>query len=143
MKPEEKLAHDYAKNMAIYNDIQYMNVYGRTVDELATIKLKQEETLANAMKADADLKEILKNQSYQASSMEKTAEELGTTLMAAQSAIHTVPAGWPLSSALAEFGHIMESWAQHPTGRNWDVVSKIESFIKEIERKNAINKDNI
>ena len=70
--------------------------------------------------------------------MEKTPEELGLALMEAQKCIHTVPAGWPLSSALAEFGYIMEKWAQHPTGRNWDVVREIEEFSERISKKNAI-----
>lgn len=62
--------------------------------------------------------------------------ELGKTIMAAQEAMHTVPTGWPLSAALAEFGDIMECWAQHPSGRNWDLISKIGKFINEINERN-------
>jgi len=63
-------------------------------------------------------------------------EEVGKAIMAAQKAIHTVPAGWPLSAALAEFGSIMETWAQHPPMRNWNLISDIDKFIARINKRN-------
>ena len=70
---------------------------------------------------------------------DKSPLELGNAIMAVQEAIHTAPAGWPLSAALAEFGYIMESWAQHPKGRNWDVILRLEKFIDSVSERNQSN----
>lgn len=61
---------------------------------------------------------------------DKTPEEVGIAMMAAQDAVHNVSAGLMLSGALDELCQVVRKWAQHPKGRNWNLVSDLKRYVE-------------
>ncbi len=69
---------------------------------------------------------------------DKTAEEIGNIIIAAQAAIHKCDYGWCMAGALQEFGELIKNWALHPANRNWDLFYKLEGFIERLNKHNGI-----